>query len=167
MSFEYAEPGAMTEGPQGPLSGGSLMDQLASEFDTPLPSETLRIRVPRREQFVVVFDARIGYEQLKSMEARSKDADGKIDDLRGAVMVLASQNTAIELRGEQLMEDGKAVTFRSKSFVGSTGELDQIEALRKFFGDDADLLNAAALITDVSGYGNVERARSMVDPTGQ
>lgn len=161
--FTYEDKGAGTDN-----SSISMLDELRAELSAPTPEQTVRLVVPMRPQFKVVYDTRIEWVAHVKRFNRESTENGEQDEIMANALMLASRCLSIELRGTPLKDDsGNHVTFRSKSFIDSTGVIGSTTgAIKKFFERDADIMTSATELMKAAGYGGSElRAEQELDPT--
>ncbi len=144
----------------------SLLDALKQELQKPLQHEQVTLRVPGRPTYSVTYDARVGWDDQKRWSSASSNDDG-FDEIKANAMMLSERCISINIDGIGPVRDttGELVTFRSKEFIQSTGELNPRNAIAKFFVNDADLFAHAGELMKRSGWGGKLGDNLELDPT--
>lgn len=141
---------------------GSLLDQLRADIAVPLPRDEITLHIPERPHISITYDTRLSWDMAKKIGSQVPDGD----ILTIAAMTCSAQCLKIERNGEVVMDDDgtKPVTFKSKAFIDATGAVTTTEALRKFFGRDADVIGHYQALTEAGGW-NRQAKDKTPDPT--
>jgi hypothetical protein len=102
-------------------------------------------------------------------KAAEDDITGDVDYYLWQRTILAAQCIAILHNGEVVMESGGPIDFRSRALQEMLGmppglleDLNSVECVRRFYGNDFNISGTAARILDEAGFGKEAKT---VDPT--
>lgn len=132
----------------------TLLSSLKEAMATELAVPPIRVVVPKREGWEIEYIPSISSEHLNAWRKQSKDrayADD-VNDLKFAALVLANTCSGI-CSGDVFAEteDGERATFRTRD-LWPEGATRAVEAIRAFFGRDADIAMHAAVVLREAGY---------------
>jgi hypothetical protein len=146
--------------------GSTDLDDLREELAESVVREPVVLPVPHRGGWEAVFATRVDHELLAKWRRASKSAnhpDG-FDELQMAERLLANQNVGLIRNGEELLDQGAPLTFRSPRFLELISEGRPMVAVRKFFDNDGHVISAANEVLRAAGYGE-DLASAGSDPT--
>jgi hypothetical protein len=141
---------------EAPAAPATALDELRSELTTAVESKDSTLAVPAREGYAVRYSTTIAHEQLNSWRKRARDKSmpGELDELRWAAIVLANQCRAIVRKGTEVELDGSPATFAHPGFRSMLGAERAVDAVRSFYGRDADVITSALTVLRDAGYGD-------------
>lgn len=135
--------------------------ELTAELDTP----PLRLDVPTRPGWAVVFDVNISAPALASWQKRSADPgwpDG-IDQLKLAAIVIANQARDVVRAGVST-----GYSFRNRAFLELLKAPDARNAVLKMYGRDAAVMQTAERVLIAAGHmGGSDLGDGSEDPTAR
>jgi hypothetical protein len=164
---------ALPEDPFSPHSGSegsggvhtSALDELAAELAAPVERPPVDLPVPARPGYLLRVRSDITQPELEGWRDKAKVAGTRgpvLDQLLWAELVVGGSTVAILKDGEEIVENGKPVTFRSAWLQSTLGAASALVTVRKFLAVDAHLTAAAMAVLRASGF---DDELSPVDPT--
>lgn len=142
---------------------GTPLDDLAKELTQDVALEPLWLPVPGRPGYEAGFERDIDSDLLQrwTKAAQNKKLAGGGDQMQIALRVLARANLGLRRHGEQIVDHGSPLTFRSERFLALYGFDRPQEAIKKFYGRDGDVVTTANEVLEGAGYtGDLEEAAS-------
>lgn len=141
----------------------SIRDSIRLAFEAQTLPKPIRLAVPSIEGCSVRFDVeginsetmaeygkRVGVDVTKADASMSAE-----QNVRSSAMLMADVCLGIFFGDDQWHEAGEPVTFRSTPFHEMVGEDNWVDAIRRFYGVDADIIaTAAAIITNCGLFGD-------------
>lgn len=131
----------------------SALEALREELASELEGDLFAVPVPARPGYELRCATGIRYEQLAGWRKSAGTMHGGLNELRFACILLANQTRQIVRQDEPVTLEGQAVTFASKTLHELLGVERAVDAVRKLFGRDADVMRACKAVADAAGYG--------------
>lgn len=144
------------------------LDDLRAELAEEVGAEPLTLPVPARPRYSVRYSTDVDGELLSRWTKASKDrhAPNGVDELSLACRILANQAIGVLRDGDELLDEGKPLRFRSRAFLDILGVGSPTEAVRKLYGRDGHVQAAALEVLRSAGYDDDALATaSAADPT--
>lgn len=142
----------------------SDLEALATEL-APVTLEPCTIEVPMRPGYAIRCRTDFTGKDLDTWRGKAKDkrfSDG-LDGIKAAALTLGATCIAILRNGRPVLNDGEPVTFSTPAFMGQFGTRDVDHTVRRFFGSEGHVDDAANRLLREAGYGGGEVTVS--DPT--
>lgn len=150
------------------VAGGerTALDDLKADLAKQVKTPPVTIGVPRRPNLSLRFSTEINADLLNAWRKRSRERRGSddVDVLKFSCLVIANQCEAVLRNGEVVPAvNGEPISFRHADLIQMTGAMSAIDAVRKLYGVDGDVINVASEVTRLAGYGDEEL--DVEDPT--
>lgn len=141
------------------------LDDLRAELSAPVEGEPATLKVPGRPGYAVRYSVDLDDLEFQRWHRKASGKtipgrDAAVDRLKLAGLVLAYQCEAIVRNGREVTDGGAPLLFRSPAFLDLMRRDDERrppevrEAVRRFYGRDADLLAASDEVLNRAGYGD-------------
>ncbi len=160
---------------EAPIAVATPLDQLRAEITAPVVAAPITLEVPGRTGYAVRYLTDLDHDQVDMWRRQStRRAPGKgqtqeINTLKLAELILAHQCEAIIRQGADVVVDDEPLVFASRTMMAITGTSKVRDAVRKFYGRDADVISAGDAVLEAAGYldtaEEVEGASERLDPT--
>lgn len=167
--------------PNSAIHPGSGLDALQAALAEEVRLDNLHIRVPRRPTLRIIVDPNIDGEQFQrwqrsAMIGKSKSiANAQYDSVKLCAVVLANTMVGLEVLDKETGEytevrdeNGGAFTFQNPALrhmlIGDKEVPSGTILVRKLFGNDGSLLDAAGQVIEAAGYGDNDDEESGSDP---
>ncbi|WNM67068.1 tail assembly chaperone [Gordonia Phage Schomber] len=169
--------------PDTSIHPGSGLDALRAALSENVRLDNLHIRVPRRPTLRIIVDPNIDGEQFQrwqrsAMIGKSKSiANAQFDSVKLCAVLLANTMVGLEVRGEDgeytevRDEHGGSLNFQNpelrKMLIGDREVPSGTVLVRKLFGNDGHMIDAAGQVMDEAGYGDSDdEEEGGTDPFG-
>lgn len=167
--------------PNADIRPGSGLDALQAALSENVRLDNLHLRVPRRPTLRIIVDPNIDGEQFQrwqrsAMIGKSKNIqNAQYDSIKLCAITLANTMVGLEVKDKRTDEytevrdsNGAAMTFTNpelkKMLVGDEPVISGTILVRKLFGNDGNLLDAAGQVMDAAGYGDDDGEEGGSDP---
>lgn len=136
--------------------GETPLDRLKAVIEKDVTREPVLLEVPARDNVAVRISPNITSEQLRAwrQRARIKGSQDDVDMVKVACLTIGSLCKGIVISDEDVVDEaGNHVNFASAEIWQMTGAQNAIDAVRKFYGNDAHLVATLSKIQELSGWG--------------
>jgi hypothetical protein len=133
---------------------GTALDSLRADFAEETANDLQTFPVQGRPRYEVRCSTRIPYDDLAAWRKKSEDKTkpGGTNELLLACIVLGNTCRGIVRDGEDIISDGKPLTFVSEALQNLL-EVDRaVDAVRRFYGRDPNVIKAAGAVLGAAGY---------------
>lgn len=148
----------------------NVMDDMRSELRAKVVIEPLKLVVPCRPNFSMVYMPDVDLDRLKAWQKRSKESnrkDANIDMKKLAVIVLSQTCIGLEYKGkEQHDSKGQPLTFQNpelhemlESTIGGV-----YQCVEKMYGLDGHMVIVCQAILSASGFDDYDMDSEGSDP---
>lgn len=144
----------------------SALDALRDELAVDTAREPLTLPIPLRKSLSMRYDTNIDGDLLNAWRKMSKERKSKdptdIDTLKFSCLILANQGEALLRDGDEVLgNDGNPLSFAHGELRAMLSAASASDAVRKLYGGakftgDGDILNSAAEVSRVAGFGDEE-----------
>lgn len=151
--------------PTGSGVSSSMLDELAAELAAPAERAPVEIPVPARPGWSIRARSNISLPELEGWRDRAKVPGPRgptLDQVQWAEMVVGGSTLAILKDGQEVLDSGETVTFRSAWLQRTLGAASAAASVRKFFLVDPHMTGAAFAILRASGF---DDELAPLDPT--
>lgn len=130
----------------------TLLADLRAELSEQVEHKPLTLKVPNRPGYSVRYSTDIEYRRLQMITKRAQDKGlGGTDLVKWSCSVLATFCESVVRHGEDVLDDGQPVTFASKMLQEAVGTFEAVACIRKFYGEDGDIMAAASTLVTAAG----------------
>lgn len=144
-----------------------VLDLLREDLQREAEDDTVLLDVPERPGYSVRYGAKVPYERYAAWTKHAEDRSilGGVNLHRMGRVVLANCCRGILRQGEELVLDGKPLTFTSPALWEMLGASDAVSAVDAFYRRDAHVIASSIEVISQAGYGDrINEADA--DPTG-
>lgn len=148
----FGSRGEVADPDLAPVDTVSPLEELRAELTAPVEGADVVLAVPGRPGYAVRYSSSFTYEQLTAWRKRATDRN-EVNEIRFAALILANQSRAIVRNGDEVVDAGAPLTFRSKAFL-ALYEVDRVaDAVVAFYGNDFDVAAAGNSLLRAAGFG--------------
>jgi len=145
----------------------TVLDAIKADLQAAVKNDPITLSVPKRERWTIRYNANVSADMMARWRKAARDktmADG-FDGMKYACLILANQCEVAMFDGQIATDDlGNELNFRNMKFLEMIGAARAIDAVRKFYGVDGDILRAVEAILVAAGYDSEEQ-EAEADPT--
>lgn len=148
-----------------PVARLTLLDELRAEAQQEARKEPVTYMVATRPGWSVRYDTNIDDQVLGQWRKRAADKTQPegVNQLKLCLTVLANHAEVFVRNGvDALDEEGQPISFRSQYLIDLLGVGRAVDAVKKWYGADGEILSTAYSVLDAAGYG---RDADEGDPT--
>lgn len=155
--YEYGVPAAAVPAPhaQPPAEVPSVLGGLLDELGEALAAEAVTFSVEARPGWDVRYGTEVPYEQFAQWQTAAADPamPGGLNELQLMCTALAACCQALQVKGEDVTEDGLPVTFATPGLHRRLGVARPGDAVRKLYRFDGHVIAAGRALLQAAGYG--------------
>jgi hypothetical protein len=132
----------------------TALESLRADFTTETADDIKTLPAAGRPGYEVRFTTRIDYEDYAAWmkEAQDPDMPNGLNELRLGCIVLANCCRGIIRNGEEIVTDGKPMTFVSPALHSLLGVERAVDAARRFYDRDPNTTKTASAVLAAAGY---------------
>lgn len=160
----YSESDDTFQEPDTGVNEGSPLAALKAAVEAKVENEDLQLVIPKRPTLRAVYSSYIDGDKFQAWQTRCRiKKTENIDIIRFSGIVLANQLKGIEVRTKNKWvvangSDGEPLNFQHDEFrdllLQGEGFTSAVQLVRKLYGNDGALMQAATEVVTAAGYGD-------------